>query len=130
MLTRFRCLRSQHVGDVSLPRARSEAAERLADASGLERRRKIIGHLDGAGSGVELAETLEDVLGRPLDLRVWSEPLLMEELAADPDNMTRKYRASFAQGRGVAWDKADTFNARSGISTTTLRQWVTENLRA
>lgn len=76
----------------------------------------------------QLAETLEEVLGRPFELRVWPETLLMEELAADPDNMTRKYRAAFAQGRGVAWDKEGTFNARQGISTTTLREWVTANL--
>ncbi|MDQ0280163.1 MULTISPECIES: aromatic alcohol reductase [Nocardiaceae] len=76
----------------------------------------------------QLAETLETVLGRPFALRVWSEPLLMAELGADPDNMTRKYRAVFAQGRGVAWDKADTFNARRGIPTTTLREWVAQNL--
>lgn len=78
----------------------------------------------------QLAETLEEVLGRPFQLKVWSEPLLMEELAADPDNMTRKYRAAFAQGRGVAWDKTDTYNARQGIPTTTLREWIRTNLSA
>ncbi|WP_341940321.1 aromatic alcohol reductase [Microbacterium sp. LWH10-1.2] len=78
----------------------------------------------------QLATTLEEMLGRPFELRVWSEPLLMDELAADPDDMTRKYRAAFAQGRGVAWDKAATFNARHGIPTTTLREWIGENLVA
>lgn len=78
----------------------------------------------------QLAQTLEEVLGRPFELRVWSETLLMEELATDPDNMTRKYRAAFAQGRGVAWDKESTFNARHGILTTTLREWVRQNLSA
>ena len=78
----------------------------------------------------QLAETLEAVLGRPFELRVWSESTLMAELAADPDDMTRKYRAAFAQGRGVAWDKATTFNARRGIATTTLEEWVAQNLSA
>ena len=78
----------------------------------------------------QLAETLEAALGRPFELRVWSEPTLMAELAADPGNMTRKYRAAFAQGRGVSWDKATTFNARRGISTTTLEEWVAQNLAA
>ncbi|MCD2498478.1 aromatic alcohol reductase [Microbacterium nymphoidis] len=76
----------------------------------------------------QLAETLEEVLGRPFKLQVSSAPALMAELAADPENMTRKYRAAFALGRGVAWDKADTFNAHHGISTTTLREWVKANL--
>ncbi|MCS5521807.1 aromatic alcohol reductase [Curtobacterium flaccumfaciens pv. oortii] len=78
----------------------------------------------------QLAETLEAVLDRPFELRVWSEPRLMTELAADPDNMTRKYRAVFAQGRGVAWDKDDTFNARQAIPTTTLRAWIGDNITA
>ncbi|MDF2919830.1 MULTISPECIES: aromatic alcohol reductase [Microbacterium] len=78
----------------------------------------------------QLATTLETVLGRPFELRVWSEPTLMAELAADPDNMTRKYRAAFAQGRGVAWNKADTYNERHGISTTTLDEWIRTHLAA
>lgn len=76
----------------------------------------------------QLAETLNSVLGRPFAVKVWSESLLMAELDADPDDMTRKYRAAFAQGRGVAWDKADTFNARHEIPTTTLREWIAQNL--
>ncbi|GAB3079930.1 aromatic alcohol reductase [Nocardioides zeae] len=76
----------------------------------------------------EVAETLEAVLERPFERTVWSVSTLLDELAADPDNMTRKYRAVFAQGRGVAWDKADTFNAIRGIPTTDLRTWVASNL--
>ncbi|MEV4668594.1 aromatic alcohol reductase [Microbacterium sp. LWO12-1.2] len=76
----------------------------------------------------EVAETLGDALGHPFALRVWSESQLMEELADDPHDMTRKYRAAFAQGRGVAWDKATTYNARQEIRTTTLREWVRANL--
>jgi len=76
----------------------------------------------------ELADTLESVLDRPIQRVVWTVEKLMAELAADPDNMTRKYRASFAQGRGVAWPKEQTYNARNAIPVTDLRQWVTENL--
>ncbi|WP_439901158.1 aromatic alcohol reductase [Microbacterium azadirachtae] len=76
----------------------------------------------------QLAETLEVALGRPITLRVWSEAFLLNELADQPDDMTRKYRAAFAQGRGVAWPKAETFNARHAIPTTTLREWVDQNL--
>ncbi|WP_440555685.1 NmrA family NAD(P)-binding protein [Streptomyces sp. SCPE 10] len=76
----------------------------------------------------ELAETLETVLERPFRRAVWTVPALLDELAADPDNMTRKYRAVFARGRGVAWAKDDTYNARHAIPVTDLRQWVKENL--
>lgn len=78
----------------------------------------------------QVAETVEEVLGRPFKLAVWTESLLMEELSKDPDNMTRKYRAVFAQGRGVAWDKNDTFNARRAIPTTNLREWAQQNISA
>ncbi|WP_269304242.1 aromatic alcohol reductase [Aeromicrobium sp. HA] len=76
----------------------------------------------------EVADTLEQVLERPFRRKVWTVPVLLDELANDPDNMTRKYRAVFAQGRGVAWDKATTFNHDRDIATTDLRSWVLANL--
>ena len=76
----------------------------------------------------ELADTLEAVLRRPFKRTEWTVPFLLEELAHDPDNMTAKYRAVFAQGRGVAWDKSGTFNARRGIPVTDVREWIGENL--
>ena len=78
----------------------------------------------------ELAQTLETVLARPFQIAEWTVPFLLDELANDPDNMTRKYRAVFAQGRGVAWAKDDTFNAQHAIPATSLHQWVKENLAA
>lgn len=76
----------------------------------------------------ELANTLEEVLQRPFQRKEWTVPFLLEQLAGDPDNMTSKYRAVFAQGRGVAWDKNQTFNVRHGIATTGVRDWVAQNL--
>lgn len=78
----------------------------------------------------ELADTLEDVLQRPFRRAVWSIPFLLDDLAKDPENMTKKYRAVFAQGRGVAWDKGQTFNARRAIPVTNAREWIGSNLRA
>jgi hypothetical protein len=78
----------------------------------------------------EVADTLEDVLKRPFKRVEWSVPFLLDELGNDPDNMTRKYRAVFAQGRGVSWDKTQTYNYRHGIPMTDLRNWVAANLGA
>jgi hypothetical protein len=78
----------------------------------------------------ELAKTLEAVLQRPFETVEWSVPLLLDQLAIDPDNMTRKYRAVFAQGRGVAWTKGETFNARHSIPVTDLAQWIRDNVAA
>lgn len=77
----------------------------------------------------EVADMLEVALGRPFSRSVWTVPFLMEELAKDPRNMMRKYRAAFAIGRGVAWDKAGTFNARQGIPVTDLSALIDANLR-
>ncbi|MFF1882999.1 aromatic alcohol reductase [Pseudarthrobacter sp. NPDC058196] len=78
----------------------------------------------------ELAATLEAVLRRPFKTVEWTVPFLLDELATDPNNMTRKYRAVFAQGRGVAWAKDGTFNAQHSIPVTALRDWITENIAA
>jgi hypothetical protein len=78
----------------------------------------------------EVADKLEAGLGRPFRRSEWSVPFLMEELAKDPQNMMRKYRAAFAMGRGVAWDKAGTFNERYSIPVTDIDAWIHANLDA
>lgn len=78
----------------------------------------------------EVADKLEAGLGRPFRRSEWSVPFLMEELANDPKNMMRKYRAAFAMGRGYSWDKAGTFNERQFIPVTDIDAWIDANLRA
>jgi hypothetical protein len=76
----------------------------------------------------EVADKLESSLGRPFGRSVWSEEYLLDELARDPNNMMRKYRAAFAQGRGVAWDKRGTFNSQRGFAVTDVVSWINANL--
>ena len=76
----------------------------------------------------EVADKLEAALDRPFGRSVWTVPFLMEELARDPQNMMRKYRAAFAQGRGVAWEKDGTFNQRHAIPVTDLAALIDANL--
>ncbi|CAO3457136.1 Putative oxidoreductase [Azospirillum argentinense] len=76
----------------------------------------------------EVADKLEMALGRPFSRLEWTVPFLMEELARDPRNMMHKYRAAFAQGRGVAWDKAGTYNQRHAIPVTDVTAWIGANL--
>ncbi|MEA1652894.1 aromatic alcohol reductase [Nitrospirillum sp. BR 11164] len=77
----------------------------------------------------QVADRLEATLGRPFSRSEWTVPFLMEELANDPQNMMRKYRAAFAMGRGVAWGKAGTFNEREGILVTDVSSWIEANLK-
>ncbi|MFS2020415.1 aromatic alcohol reductase [Massilia sp. CT11-108] len=76
----------------------------------------------------EVADKLESSLGRPFSRSVWSEEYLLDELAREPNNMMRKYRAAFAQGRGVAWDKRGTFNSQRGLVVTDVASWINTNL--
>ncbi len=78
----------------------------------------------------EVAELLERVLGRPFKRNVWTVPYLLQELEKDPTHHIKKYRAVFAQGRGVAWPKAGTFNERHSIQATTAEQWARAHLKA
>ncbi|MBP0622899.1 aromatic alcohol reductase [Cupriavidus consociatus] len=76
----------------------------------------------------EVADKLQAALGRPISRSEWSEQFLMDELAREPTNMMRKYRAAFAQGRGVAWDKSGTFNHTRAIPVTDVASWINANL--
>lgn len=77
----------------------------------------------------EVAGLLERVLGRPFKRNEWTVPYLMDELEKDPTHHIKKYRAVFAQGRGVAWPKAGTFNQQQAIHVTTAEQWARANLQ-
>lgn len=78
----------------------------------------------------EVADKLQAALGRTFSREEWTEQYLLDELARDPQNMMRKYRAAFAQGRGVAWDKSGTFNQQRGIPVTDVASWINTNLSA
>jgi hypothetical protein len=78
----------------------------------------------------QLADTVDATLGRKLQRELWSVPMLQAELAKDPEDNLKKYRAVFAQGNGVAWDLAVTFNAHQHIAVTNVEQWIRQNLKA
>lgn len=76
----------------------------------------------------EVADKLQSGLGHPFSRHEWTEQYLLDELARDPNNMMRKYRAAFAQGRGVAWEKSGTFNQHRAIPVTDVASWINANL--
>lgn len=75
----------------------------------------------------ELAERVARELDIEIARHVWTVPELERQLAAAPEDGMRKYRAVFAQGRGVAWEPARTFNAQRGIAVHGLTQWIRDN---
>ena len=76
----------------------------------------------------EAADKLEAGLGRSFTRSVWTEQYLLDELARDPQNMMSKYRAAFAQGRGMAWEKSGTFNQRRAIPVTDVSSLIHAHL--
>ncbi|WP_186151135.1 aromatic alcohol reductase [Burkholderia gladioli] len=76
----------------------------------------------------ELADALERWSGRRVRRETWSVPELQRQLAEAPGDALRKYRVVFAQGRGVAWDQRQTFNAERGIAVTGLEAWMKAQL--
>lgn len=76
----------------------------------------------------ELADLVERVGGVPVTRNEWTVAHLLDDLARNPHDAMKKYRAVFAQGIGVAWPKAQTFNAVRGLSTMTAEQWARGNL--
>jgi hypothetical protein len=76
-----------------------------------------------------LADIVDSVLGRKVRRVEWTLPELKDELARDPGNAIKKYRVVFAEGKGVSWDVAETFNAQRGIAVCGVERWAKENLR-
>ncbi|MEI6002084.1 aromatic alcohol reductase [Paraburkholderia bengalensis] len=75
-----------------------------------------------------LADALDTLLNRKLDRAEWSVEALKRELAEAPNDPIRKYRVVFSEGRGVAWDKARTFNAQRGLGVVGLEEWMDRHL--
>lgn len=76
----------------------------------------------------ELADIVEKALGRSIERKVWDLPKLQADLADMPDDALRRYRAVFAGGRGMSWNKASTFNALRSIPVTDTATWLEAHL--
>lgn len=76
-----------------------------------------------------IADVVERVLGKVIEREDWSIERLQDDLDKDSDNGMKKYRVVFAEGKGVAWDMSETFNAKRGISFQNVEDWLKENWR-
>ncbi|KLJ02389.1 aromatic alcohol reductase [Luteimonas sp. FCS-9] len=78
----------------------------------------------------KLAEVIERITGRTFDKTLWTLDKLRADLAQSPGDVMTRYRAAFALGDGMWWDKAGTFNARHGIETVDVAHYLTRLLKA
>jgi hypothetical protein len=76
-----------------------------------------------------LADIVDSVLDRKVRRVEWCLSELRSELAEDPGNAIKKYRVVFAEGKGVSWDRNETFNAQRGIAVMGVEAWAKENQR-
>ncbi|WP_397473036.1 aromatic alcohol reductase [Pusillimonas sp.] len=72
----------------------------------------------------ELAEVVERVTGQAFEKTLWSLDKLRADLAQTPDDVMTRYRAAFALGDGMWWDKATTFNAKHRIETVDVARYL------
>ena len=77
----------------------------------------------------QIADIVDQVTGKKASRSVKTVEQLKEELAADPDNGIKKYQVVFAEGRGVAWDREASFNAKHGIDVLTVEEWAKQSLK-
>ncbi|KAF5021306.1 hypothetical protein F66182_6704 [Fusarium sp. NRRL 66182] len=71
----------------------------------------------------ELADLLDGRFETPFKRQVWDLEALKRQMEQDPNTMV-KYRDTFAQGRGVAWDKDGTVNVERGIDVTDVKRYL------
>ncbi|KAL5046688.1 hypothetical protein BDW71DRAFT_181652 [Aspergillus fruticulosus] len=75
-----------------------------------------------------VAEIVEGVTGRIFGRRVRTVEDAKRELARETENGLFKYQVVFGEGRGVAWDVEETWNAQRGMRLQTAEEWARENL--
>lgn len=74
----------------------------------------------------ELADVVDEITGKHFERNVFNLECLQKELAHNPNDQMLRYRAAFALGDGMWWDKEDTYNFKMGIETQDVGQWLVE----
>jgi len=72
----------------------------------------------------KLAEIVERVTGREFEKTVWTREKLRTDLDTAGNDVMARYRAAFALGDGMWWDKSSTFNARRGFDTIDVERYL------
>ncbi|CAF3441679.1 unnamed protein product [Fusarium graminearum] len=70
-----------------------------------------------------LADLLDEHFKTAFKRELWDLELLKKQMEDEPSVMV-KYRDTFAQGRGVAWDKKGTVNVERGIEVVDVKNYL------
>ncbi|KAI5922138.1 NAD(P)-binding protein [Camillea tinctor] len=71
-----------------------------------------------------VADLVERRFGAGFRRELWDLDTLRQKLKENPDDGMVKYQNVFAEGRGVAWDKEDTLNAKWGIEMQDVKAYL------
>ncbi|WCG82546.1 aromatic alcohol reductase [Pectobacterium sp. A5351] len=80
-------------------------------------------------SYAQLADVVERVTGKAFKKDVWTLDKLRTDLQVAPDDVMARYRAAFALGEGMWWDKSGTFNQRNGYETVDVEHFLRMQLQ-
>ncbi|KXJ86532.1 hypothetical protein Micbo1qcDRAFT_126122 [Microdochium bolleyi] len=75
-------------------------------------------------SYARIAELVEERYGAGFTRELWDSEALRRRKEEDGDVGMYKYRDTFAQGRGVSWDKKATFSAARGLDMMDLKTYL------
>ena len=76
-----------------------------------------------------LADTLDLVLDRKMKRELWTVRVLREDLKKSPEDVVKKYRVVFGEGKGVSWGLSSSFNYQKGIPVDDIPSWARSNLQ-
>ncbi|KAL4972427.1 hypothetical protein BDW66DRAFT_169626 [Aspergillus desertorum] len=107
--------------DIGRVTAEAVLGESLADADGVV---YVAGDTVSYG---RVAEIVEDITGRSFERRIRTVEDAKRDLARKPEDGLFKYQVVFGEGRGVAWEVEQTWNAKRGMRLQTAEQWAREN---
>lgn len=86
-------------------------------------------HIAGETASYErVAQYVEEERGGKVSRELKTLEQLEEELKADPENGMKKYRAVFAEGKGVAWPMDRTFNLSRGMEFCGILEYLAEKV--
>lgn len=75
-------------------------------------------------SYAQLADLMEDVLGRAVKREILELDNVESSLKDKPEDNIKMYQVAFAKGRGCSWDVEDTINHKRNIQLQTIRDFA------
>ena len=76
----------------------------------------------------KVARHIEKSIGSVIKRELATIEQLEAERVADPWNEMKRYRATFAHGKGVAWTMEKAYNVRKGMKFRDISQYLTEEM--